>query len=86
MTDRPLAVDAYTLPARESWLVARLTRAEWEALLAYDRTIPTGVIVGKRWRRADRDGCWVGEYQRDIDGNLEVVFRAVVFTDGESSS
>jgi len=76
--DDVLPVDAYILPSRESWLTARLTAAEWERLLAYDCSIPTGVILGKLWRRTDRDGRWLGTYQRDLDGNLEVVFRPVV--------
>jgi hypothetical protein len=71
------------LARRESWLAVKLTRAEFDELLAYDCSIPTGVVVGKRWRRTDRDGHWTGEMIRSIwnPDDVEVVFRPVVFVE-----
>ena len=71
------------LACRESWLAVKLTRAGFDELLPYDRTVPTGVVVGKRWRRSDLDGDWLGEMVRPIwnHDRVEIVFRPVVFVD-----
>jgi hypothetical protein len=42
---------------RASWIdklpPLRLTRPEFEGLLEYSATLPTGTTTGKRWRRLD---------------------------------
>ena len=73
-----MPVDAYTLRRRDSRARVKLSRAGWNRLPAYDSTIPTGVIIGKRWRRSDRDGNWVGSYFWNHVGGIDVVFRRVV--------
>lgn len=73
-----LPIDAYTLPSRESRIASGLSRKAWSRLNVYDCTLPTGVRIGKRWRRTDTDGNWIGTYQLDGWGGVEVVFRRVV--------
>lgn len=48
-----------------------ITRQELENLLEYSTSLPSGVIVGKRWRRATRRGQpetnWlIGEYVESV--------------------
>ena len=71
-------IDGHEIGSRESWLAIHLTEAQWLALDRYDSTMPSGVIVGKVWRRTDRDGEWLGSYERDLEGRVEGVFRPVV--------
>jgi hypothetical protein len=75
-----LPFDGHDLERRESWLGEKLTRSDFESLPQYDTTIPSGVIIGKRWRRTDADGDWVGDMVRsDNWQGVEIVFRPVVF-------
>lgn len=63
------------LPPQKREDVVMLTRAEFNALLEYSTSLPTGTTVGKRWKRnkavtlrttglsrVDRDDWWMGEY------------------------
>lgn len=72
-----IRVDAYQLPREQSRIRSRVSNTLWSRLPAYDETIPTGVRVGKRWRRLDRDGAWIGSYQFSLAGGVRVVFRPV---------
>lgn len=71
----------WEVPRRDSWLVEHITRAEWEELLRYDSTVPNGFRVGKRWRRTDADGDWVGHNQLSLSGGFETVFRRAIIAD-----
>lgn len=44
--------------------VAELTQAEFEALLEYSTTIPTGKTIGKQWKRQLYYGKHRGEWVR----------------------
>lgn len=40
-----------------------LTKAEFDALLEYSRSMPTGVFPNKRWKRCEWEDTWLlGEY------------------------
>jgi hypothetical protein len=60
-----------------------MQRSIWERLPNYDCTMPSGVAIGKRWRRTDSDGDWVGEMIRVDESTdwhgVEIVFRPVIF-------
>lgn len=61
-----------------------LTRAEFDGLLEYSTTLPTGQRIGKRWK-ARRVGGWlIGEYTPDPKGQPGYVgIRwTVAFVDG----
>lgn len=75
-----LPYDGIDLERRESWLAFQCTRAEWERLPAYDLSVPTGVVVGKHWRRTDDDGEWVAIMALPLwgDGPPQIVFRPFV--------
>lgn len=47
--------------------VVTLTKAEFDALLTYDTSLPTGTTVGKRWKRVIGDVWWMGEYVAHAD-------------------
>lgn len=42
--------------------ILKLTRREFEELRDYSATMPTGVIIGKRWKRLD--GCFDQRFLR----------------------
>jgi hypothetical protein len=69
--------DKFELPA-ELW-------TEWRSRLgAYDRTLPTGTRIGKRWCMTDRNGVsWLREYV-EVPGHANrvgIYSREVVLTD-----
>lgn len=50
-------------PTEPSESVVSLTRDEFEKLPEYSATLPTGVVIGKCWRRKMRANQWIiGEY------------------------
>ncbi len=54
-----------------------LTEAEFDALPDYSCTIPTGVIIGKRWKRGEPFGrptrWFMGEYREYVPPDPEKV-------------
>lgn len=57
----------------------RLSFDEFMSLLDYSSTLPTGVVVGKRWKRQkrygdDKKGWLIGEY---VDSRGTVLWRSV---------
>lgn len=65
------AVQHESRPADHEWLLGEetctITPAAFDGLLEYSATIPTGVYIGKVWRRRDADGWWLGEYTEHED-------------------
>ncbi|ULH17401.1 hypothetical protein MF271_18955 (plasmid) [Deinococcus sp. KNUC1210] len=66
--------------------VLELTQTELDDLLQYDHTLPTGVVIGKRWKRNVsrwyKDWPWsVGEYTRESGpqhpGETDITWYAV---------
>lgn len=42
--------------------ITRLTEKEFEDLPEYSRSLPTGITIGKRWKRNEDDLWYMGEY------------------------
>lgn len=40
-----------------------VTEADYKRLPTYDCSVPTGVYVGKVWKRRDAGGVWLGAYE-----------------------
>lgn len=78
--------------ARDKWgnthPVLPLTRAEWDALLEYSFSLPTGTTPGKRWKRDLGKEQWaVGEYNPDgynADGTIEINWYLPSIDGGEA--
>lgn len=73
---------------------AYMSTAEFERLPEYSCTIPTGVTIGKRWRRrepymldAPVIGRWyLCEYVETKDKNLAGIVKVPIFLDFEGRS
>lgn len=58
--------------------IVKMSISEFDALLEYSTTLPTGTTIGKKWKRHIRSGAhqgewWLGEYVADPDGNPNMV-------------
>lgn len=58
--------------------VVRLTQQEFDELLDYSCSIPTGTIIGKKWKRRndyhdESKGWMMGEYIQDPKGREDMV-------------
>ena len=42
--------------------VELMSQAEFDELLEYSTSLPTGTTIGKRWKRKMKDGWFLGEY------------------------
>lgn len=51
-----------------------LTQAEFDQLLEYSHSLPTGTEIGKRWKRRRGIDWMIGEYY-DIGSPVEVGIR-----------
>jgi hypothetical protein len=56
----------------------KMSNAEFESLLEYSTTLPTGTTLGKKWRRHILAGpaqgeWWMGEYVPDPNGDPSMV-------------
>lgn len=67
--ERLLSQADYNPPDDESHPL-QLTQAEFNALLEYSTSLPTGKAIGKRWKRKQRNGWWIGEYVKDPDESM----------------
>lgn len=60
---------------------AILTRQEFDELLEYSLSVPTGTTIGKRWKRKCTD-CWLmGEYEPDPEkkeGWVQIRWRVIL--------
>lgn len=52
----------------------QMTQKEFDAVLEYSSSIPTGTDLGKKWKRRCTDGWVMGEYY-DIGSTTEVGIR-----------
>lgn len=56
----------------------KMSIAEFDALLEYSTTLPTGTTIGKKWKRhilsgLNRGEWWLGEYVADPQGDPKMV-------------
>lgn len=51
----------------------KMSNTEFQSLLEYSTTIPTGTTIGKRWRRNTGEGWLMGEYIPDPQGDPGMV-------------
>lgn len=57
-----------------------LTRKEFDDLLEYSSSIPTGTTIGKKWKRSQSDGWWMGEYLESKDEKfVDILWRKIIF-------
>ena len=53
---------------------AYLTQEEFDALMEYSTTVPTGQMIGKQWKAQDGSGTWyLREYTKDPQGDPKMV-------------
>lgn len=60
--------------------IAFMTQREFEALLEYSSSYPTGTRIGKQWRRQVSERDWLrGEYVEHSDSNkVGIVWHEIV--------
>jgi len=67
---------------------ALMNRPDFDALPEYSCSVPTGVVIGKRWKRGEpyvgpRDTWFLGEYV-EVPGRPDlarILFREIVIDD-----
>ena len=52
-----------------------LTQQEFDALLVYNTTIPTGKIIGKKWRRDWNGLHYLCEYEKYINDGKDIQIK-----------
>lgn len=68
---------------------AIMDRADFDGLLEYSCSIPTGVVIGKRWKRREPyrlddprpAAWWLGEYAQldgDPQGTCRILWREII--------
>lgn len=71
---------------------ALMTKVDFDALLNYSTTLPTGTFIGKRWKRnlpKQDETKWIfsdkwlmGEFAPNPDGeNVDILWREIVVVD-----
>ncbi|HVI00898.1 MAG TPA: hypothetical protein VM869_19410 [Enhygromyxa sp.] len=58
-----------------------LTNYEFRRLPEYSLTVPTGVTIGRRWRRCDGDRWLLGEYVLDANDRAAIRWRWIELMD-----
>lgn len=62
-----------------------VSQAEFDSLLEYSCSLPTGKTIGKRWKRQNADGWLMGEYVEDPDpAMVGILWRELVVTEEEN--
>ena len=60
---------------------AVMEKREFDSLLTYSTSLPTGTVTGKRWKSERMDGVWLlGEYGRVLlpQGMIEIKWREIL--------
>ena len=65
-------------PNRKIEDTIHLTQTEINGLLEYSCSVPTGVIVGKRWKRRIIGGWLMGEYTEGRPGYINTVWKRII--------
>lgn len=52
-----------------------LTQEEFDALLVYNTTLPTGKTIGKRWRRDWNGVHYLCEYEKYINDGKDIQIK-----------
>lgn len=59
----------------------QMTQAEFDSLLEYSKSMPTGTTIGKRWKRKDSGVWWLGEYtESPYPNRVGVIWREILIT------